>query len=55
MSIATSSVELKKGHYHLLLPIRDKDATLPNIYEMAAQRMLNLTKRFKKDPAYANE
>ncbi|KAL0151450.1 hypothetical protein M9458_053236 [Cirrhinus mrigala] len=55
MSIATSSVELKNGHYHLPLPFRDKDATLPNNYEMAAQRMLNLAKRFKKDSAYANE
>lgn len=27
MSIATSSAELKYGHYHLPLPFRDKDAT----------------------------
>ncbi len=55
MSIVTSSVELKNGHYHLPLPFRDKEAILPNNYEMAAQRTLNLAKRFKKDPAYANE
>lgn len=30
MSIATSSEELKKGHYLLLLPFCEIDATLPN-------------------------
>lgn len=55
LNIATTSAELKDGHYHLLLPFCDKDVTLPNNYEVAALRTLNLAKRFKKDSAYANE
>lgn len=52
MDQATSSIILKNGHYDL--PFRDKDVVLPN-YEVAAQRTLNLAKKFKKDPAYGSE
>jgi len=55
MNIVTTSVELKNGHYHLPLPFHDKDVTLPNNYDLTAQRTLNLAKRFKKDSVFANE
>lgn len=55
MDIATSSVVLKKQHDHLPLPFRDEDVVMPNNYEMAAQRTVNLARRFKRDSAYATE
>ena len=36
------------------MPFRDKSVVLPNNYEVAAQRILNLAKKFK-DTAYAAE
>ncbi|XP_034080736.1 uncharacterized protein LOC117551795 [Gymnodraco acuticeps] len=55
MEIASSSVELKDGHYHLPLPFRKKDIVMPDNYEMVKQRTLNLLKRFKRDAEYAME
>lgn len=55
MELATSSITFKNGHYHLPFPFRDKSVVLPNNYEVAAQRILNLAKKFKKDTAYAAE
>lgn len=55
MDLATSSIVFKYGHYHLPLPFRDKHLVLPNNYEVAAQCILNLAKKFKKDTAYAAE
>ncbi|KAK0154050.1 hypothetical protein N1851_003872 [Merluccius polli] len=55
METATSSIIFKNGHYHLPLPFRDKNVVLPNNYEVAAQRILNLAKKFNRDTAYAAE
>lgn len=55
MNIASNSVTLKDGHYHLPLPLRDRNITLPNNYPMAKQRALNLKRKFKKDQVYATE
>ena len=55
MEIASSSVELKDGHYHLPLPFKKKDIVMPDNYEMVKQRTLNLLKRFKRDAEYAME
>ena len=53
--IASSSVALKDGHYHLPLPLRDRNTVMPNNYQMAEQRALYLKRKFKKDDVYATE
>lgn len=55
MDITTRSVIFQNGHYHLPLPFRDKDVTLPDNKEMAVQRAMGLSRRFTKDSAYASE
>ncbi|KAJ8391888.1 hypothetical protein AAFF_G00083590 [Aldrovandia affinis] len=55
MEIASSSITLQDGHYHLALPLRDKDVVMPDNHDMAEQRTMNLLKRFRKDESYALE
>ncbi|KAL0176346.1 hypothetical protein M9458_028676, partial [Cirrhinus mrigala] len=55
MDLISRSVMFKNGHYHIPLPFRDKDVTLPNNLEVAAQRTVGLSRRFKMDSAYASE
>lgn len=55
MQIASSSVTLKDGHYYLPLPLRDRNISMPNNYQMVEQRMLPLKRKFQKDPVYATE
>ncbi|KAJ8412784.1 hypothetical protein AAFF_G00117350 [Aldrovandia affinis] len=44
MEIASSSITLQDGHYHLALPLRDKDVVMPDNHDMAEQRTMNLLK-----------
>ena len=55
MDLTTKSVTVKNGHYYLPLPFRDKDVRLPNNHDVAAQRTLSLSRRFRKDQIYAAE
>ena len=55
MQIASSSVTLRDGHYYLPLPLRDRDISMPNNYQMAEQRMLHLKRKFQKDQVYGSE
>ncbi|KAJ8402854.1 hypothetical protein AAFF_G00361680 [Aldrovandia affinis] len=45
MEIASSSITIQDGHYHLALPLRDKDVVMPDNHDMAEQRTMNLLKR----------
>lgn len=53
MQTASRSVTLKDSHYYLPLPLRNRDISMPNNYQMAEQRMLPLKRKFQKDPVYA--
>ena len=55
MQIASSSVTLKNGHYHLPLPLQDRNIFMPNNYQMAEQRVLHLKRKLQKDKMYASE
>ncbi|KAJ8395855.1 hypothetical protein AAFF_G00027380 [Aldrovandia affinis] len=55
MEIASSSITLQDGHYHLALSLRDKDVVMADNHDMAEQRTMNLLKRFRKDESYALE
>lgn len=55
MQIASSSAVLKDGHYYLPLPLRDRNISMPNNYQMAEQRTLHLKRKFLKDQVYASE
>ncbi|KAK0151923.1 hypothetical protein N1851_006693 [Merluccius polli] len=55
MDLTTKAVTVKHGHYYLPLPFRDKDVVLPNNHDVAAKRTLSLSRRFRKDSAYATE
>lgn len=37
MQVASSSVTLQNGHYHLPLPLHDRNIIMPNNYQMAEQ------------------
>ncbi|KAJ8406743.1 hypothetical protein AAFF_G00296590 [Aldrovandia affinis] len=54
MEIASSSITLQDGHYHLALPLRDKDVVMPDNHDMAEQRTMNLLKRFREDVSSKN-
>lgn len=55
MEIASTSVLKQNGHYHLPLPFRNKETVMPDKYEIAEQRTLNLLKKFKRHDGYAME
>lgn len=55
MQIASSSVTLNDSHYHLPLPLCNRNISTPSNYQMAEQRMLPLKRKFQKDPVYASE
>lgn len=55
VDLISRSVMFKNGHYYLPLPFRDEDVTLPDNQAVAAQRAVGLSRRFKRDSAYANE
>ena len=55
MELAQGSKVDKCGHYILPLPFREKELVMPNNYNMALQRTLNLAGKFKKNCTYAEE
>ena len=55
MDIANGSVRIKDGHYCINLPIKDDKLSLPNNRIVAEQRLMNLRRKFKRDPDYQKE
>ncbi|KAK5866387.1 hypothetical protein PBY51_020583 [Eleginops maclovinus] len=49
------SAKLSDGHYSVCLPVRNKSLCMPNNRSVAAQRALNLRKRFSKDAKFYAE
>lgn len=55
MSIMSSSVVMKDGHYSLDLPLREEHLTLPNNRGIAEQRLLSLKRKFERNEKFCEE
>jgi hypothetical protein len=49
LDIMDNSVVFKEGHYHIELPWRDEEVSLPNNYSTALHRLKSLKNRLSKD------
>lgn len=54
MQIA-SSVTFKDGCYYLSLPFHDRNAIMPNSYQIAKQQALHLETKIQRDEVYVAE
>ncbi|KAK0140007.1 hypothetical protein N1851_023079 [Merluccius polli] len=52
LKIISESAELKDGHYHLKLPFRNTNVSMPNNKHIAQQRAQHLLKRFEKNTEF---
>lgn len=55
LEIASTSAVLRDGHYHLKLPFRRDDVSMPNNRLVAEQRAAHLLRKFKKDHTFFEE
>lgn len=55
LELVNSSVNQVDGHYQLLLPLRNRDISMPNNKKVAEQRLCSLKRRFQKDPVFHAE
>ncbi|XP_072020362.1 uncharacterized protein [Amphiura filiformis] len=55
LDIVQTSINHTKGHYEMLLPLRDKQMIFPNNRVMAANRLEHLKRRFQKDAQFKAE
>lgn len=55
LNIASESVKVKEGHYCINLPFKADSIMMPNNRLVAEQRLLNLKRKFKRDPNYQKE
>lgn len=53
LNIVSESVKMKAGHINL--PFEADNITMPNNHIVAEQRLLNLKRKFKRDPNYQRE
>lgn len=49
--MADKSVKLVDGHYTIALPLKDRHFSMPNNRIVAEQRILNLKRRFIREPS----
>ncbi len=54
LKIASEAV-LQNGHYHLKLPFRRTNVSMPNNRQMAEQRLQSLKRKMKRDEQYKQE
>ncbi len=52
LEIADRSVKLVDGHYSIALPLKDRNLSLPDNRLIAEQRILNLKRRFAREPSF---
>lgn len=52
LEMADRSAKLVDGHYSIALPLKDRNLSMPNNHIIAEQRILNLKKRFAKEPSF---
>ncbi len=52
LDIVSSTVEFKEGKYHVALPFRNNDLTMPDNRQLAQLRAENLKRKLDKDPQY---
>ena len=50
--MAHRSVKLVEGHYSIALPLKDRNISMANNRIVAEQRILNLTRRFVREPSF---
>lgn len=55
INMMSKETTLKDNHYYLPLPLRNKDVVMPNNYQIAEQRALYLSKKFRNNPTFAEE
>jgi len=55
LNIVNESVKVKEGHYCINSPFKADTITMPNNRVVAEQRLLNLRRKFKRDPNYQRE
>lgn len=55
MNIANETVKVREGHYCINLPFKTDNITMPNNRLIAEQCLLNLKRKFKRDPNYQRE
>ncbi len=46
------SVKLVDGHYSIALPLKDRNFSMPNNRTIAEQCVLNLKRRFVREPSF---
>ncbi|KAK0135648.1 hypothetical protein N1851_028511 [Merluccius polli] len=52
LEMADRSAKLVDGHYSIALPLKDRNFSMPNNRIIAEQRVLNLKRRFVKEPSF---
>ena len=52
LKMADRSAKLVDGHYSIALPLKDRTLSMPNNRIIAEQRIVNLKRRFAREPAF---
>lgn len=55
MDLVTKSVKHIEGHYHVALPLKNPDISMPNNKKVVEQRLYHLKRRLQRDPQLHKE
>lgn len=55
LNIVSTSATLEDGHYHLKLPFRKENVSMPNNRQVAEQRAAHLLKKFRRNDTFFEE